>query len=359
MFQAKTYEAVLAEIMSRAPAGIDLRQGSIYYDAVSGIAFKIAKYYADLEQILELVFLPTATGDYLTLRAEEHGVYRQQPSPAKYKASFTGTVPEPGTRFFVNGQYLRLMQDDEHGLYLEAETAGSAANDIPPGTAVVPVDAISGLTAASISEEIEPGSDEEGDENLRTRVQEKIAGPAENGNMQHYKTWCEEITGVGRARIVPLWNGPNTVKGVLIDTDGGPVSDAVADRVQEYIDPGGTGLGEGVANIGAHFTAVAASTFKVSISFSVTLSKGGVISEVQAAAEAALKEHIKEVNLNTSDNETATLRVSTVGNIIYALPGVLDYTGLRFNGQTANIELSSNEIFTIGEVTVIETHALP
>lgn len=358
MFEAMTYEAVLADIMSRAPDGIDLRQGSIFYDAVSGIAFKIAKYYADLEQVFNLVFLPTATGDYLTLRAEEHGVYRQPASPAKYKPSFTGTIPEPGTRFFADGQYFILMEDPEDGLYLEAETPGSAANDIPPGTPFVPVDTINGLTAASISKEIEPGSDEEDDESLRLRLQEKIAGPAENGNIQHYKTWCEEITGVGRARIISLWDGPNTVKGVLIDTEGGPASEMVVERVQEYIDPGGTGLGEGVANIGAHFTAVAASPVEVDISFSVTLSKGGTLEEVRTAAKVALKEHIKEVNLDTSDAETATLRISTVGNVIYSLPGVLDYANLQFNGQTANIELTKEQVFTLGEVTVVEAHTL-
>lgn len=358
MFEAMTYEAVLADIMSRAPDGIDLRQGSIFYDAVSGIAFKIAKYYADLEQVFNLVFLPTATGDYLTLRAEEHAVYRQPASPAKYKPSFTGTIPELGTRFFANGQYFILMEDPDDGLYLEAETPGSTANDIPPDTPLVPVDAINGLTAASISKEIEPGSDEEDDESLRLRLQEKIAGPAENGNIQHYKTWCEEITGVGRARIISLWDGPNTVKGVLIDTEGGPASETVVERVQEYIDPGGTGLGEGVANIGAHFTAVAASPVKVDISFSVTLSKGGTLEEVRTAAEATLKEHIKKVNLDTSDAETATLRISTVGNVIYSLPGVLDYANLQFNGQTANIELTKEQVFTLGEVTVVEAHTL-
>ena len=53
MFEAQTYDKVLEEILSRAPDGIDLRQGSIFYDAVAGIAFKIAKYYADLEQVFE------------------------------------------------------------------------------------------------------------------------------------------------------------------------------------------------------------------------------------------------------------------------------------------------------------------
>lgn len=219
MFEAQTYDKVLEEILSRAPDGIDLRQGSIFYDAVAGIAFKIAKYYADLEQVFEMVFLVTATGDYLTLKAEEYAVYRQAAATAKYRIKYDGELPELGTRFFCSGQYFVLAQDDALGIYIEAEKAGTEANDIPAGTSVVPTDTQRSLTACSIVEELEPGADDEDDESLRKRVQEKIAGPAENGNQQHYKTWCESISGVGRARIVPLWAGENTVKGILIDPE--------------------------------------------------------------------------------------------------------------------------------------------
>ena len=102
MFEAQTYDKVLEEILSRAPDGIDLRQGSIFYDAVAGIAFKIAKYYADLEQVFEMVFLVTATGDYLTLKAEEYAVYRQAAATAKYRIKYDGELPELGTRFFCS-----------------------------------------------------------------------------------------------------------------------------------------------------------------------------------------------------------------------------------------------------------------
>ena len=341
MFEAKTYDKVLEEILSRAPDGIDLRQGSIFYDAVAGIAFKIAKYYADLEQVFEMVFLVTATGDYLTLKAEEYAVYRQAAATAKYRIKYDGELPELGTRFFCSGQYFVLAQDDALGIYIEAEKAGTEANDIPAGTSVVPTDTQRSLTACSIVEELE---------------QEKIAGPAENGNQQHYKTWCESISGVGRARIVPLWAGENTVKGILIDTEGGPASEAVVQRVQEYIDPGGTGLGEGQANIGAHFTATSATAKRVNISFSVTLAKGGDLASVRSAAQTALKAQIKSINLTTDDSETPTLRISTVGNTIYSLLGVLDYANLRFNGQTANVEAGKEEVFVLGEVTVSETN---
>ena len=352
MFEAQTYDKVLEEILSRAPDGIDLRQGSIFYDAVAGIAFKIAKYYADLEQVFEMVFLVTATGDYLTLKAEEYAVYRQAAATAKYRIKYDGELPELGTRFFCSGQYFVLAQDDALGIYIEAEKAGTEANDIPAGTSVVPTDTQRSLTACSIVEELEPGADDEDDESLRKRVQEKIAGPAENGNQQHYKTWCESISGVGRARIVPLWAGENTVKGILIDTEGGPASEAVVQRVQEYIDPGGTGLGEGQANIGAHFTATSATAKRVNISFSVTLAKGGDLASVRSAAQTALKAQIKSINLTTDDSETPTLRISTVGNTIYSLLGVLDYANLRFNGQTANVEAGKEEVFVLGEANI-------
>ena len=319
MFEAQTYDKVLEEILSRAPDGIDLRQGGIFYDAVAGIAFKIAKYYADLEQVFEMVFLVTATGDYLTLKAEEYAVYRQAAATAKYRIKYDGELPELGTRFFCSGQYFVLAQDDALGIYIEAEKAGTEANDIPAGTSVVPTD-------------------------------------PQNGNQQHYKTWCESISGVGRARIVPLWAGENTVKGILIDTEGGPASEAVVQRVQEYIDPGGTGLGEGQANIGAHFTATSATAKRVNISFSVTLAKGGDLASVRSAAQTALKAQIKSINLTTDDSETPTLRISTVGNTIYSLLGVLDYANLRFNGQTANVEAGKEEVFVLGEVTVSETN---
>ena len=104
MFEAQTYDKVLEEILSRAPDGIDLRQGSIFYDAVAGIAFKFAKYYADLEQAFEMVLLVTATGDYLTLKAEEYAVYRQAAATAKYRIKYDGELPELGTRFYCSGQ---------------------------------------------------------------------------------------------------------------------------------------------------------------------------------------------------------------------------------------------------------------
>ena len=37
MFEEKTYESLMQDILDNAPGDIDTRPGSIFYDAVSGI----------------------------------------------------------------------------------------------------------------------------------------------------------------------------------------------------------------------------------------------------------------------------------------------------------------------------------
>ena len=198
-------------------------------------------------------------------------------------------------------------------------------------------------------------------------MQEKIAGPAENGNKQHYKTWCEGREGVGRARIFPLWNGPNTVKGVLIDTTGKPCGNAKVAEVQHYIDPAamgytavvdgksyvvGDGLGEGVANLGAHFTAAAATPLAVSISFSAEIASGATKDAVRQEATTAIAEYFKELVLKTTEAADIVVRVSNIGAILSSLTTLLDYSDLKLNGSAHNIIPGEDDVPIVGEVVI-------
>ena len=238
MFEDMTYDRLLADVLKNAPDGVDTRQGSIFYDAVSAVLIKVAKLYTDLDLIVELTRVQTAADEALDVKAGEYGLTRLSATYAKYFVTFEGTVPPEDTRFFYDGQYFVLRKDSDTGVfYLEAETAGTSQNNIYEGTRAVPVTRVPGLTSAVFGRLYESGTDSESDESLRLRIQNKISGPAENGNKTHYKTWCESIDGIGRARIFPLWNGPNTVKAVLIDGTGAPCSESKVAEVQEYVDP--------------------------------------------------------------------------------------------------------------------------
>ena len=353
MFEDMTYERLLEDVLKNVPDGVDTRQGSIFYDAVSGVLIKIAKLYTDLDLIVDLTRVQTATDDALDVKAGEYGLTRLSATNAKYYVTFEGATPAAGTRFYYDGQYFVLREDAGAGVsYLEAEVAGTSQNNIYEGTRAVPVTSVTGLTSAAFGRLYESGTDSESDDSLRKRIQDKISGPAENGNKSHYKMWCESIDGVGRARIFPLWNGPNTVKAVLIDGTGAPCSASKVAEVQEYVDPAtkgytaevngrtyvvGDGLGEGVANLGAHFTAAAAIGLEITIEFTAELATGYTLDAAERETRDALTAYFHRLVLETEAATDIVVRVSSVGAILTTLESVLDYSGLTLNGGTENI----------------------
>ena len=352
MFEDRTYKNILAEMLAMAPAGIDTRQGSIFYDSVAPQAFKLSKFYQDLNMVFELIYIDSATNEYLDKKASEHGVFRSAAKACKRHFAYIGTTPSSGERFFADGTYFVLKLDGVGALYVEAEEPGEKANNISTGERLVPLNNILGLDEATLGDIIEPGTEQESDDNLRRRIREKIAGPAENGNKQHYKTWSEKVAGVGRARVFPLWNGPNTVKGVLIDTEGQPASAAVVADVQDYIDPGSLGLGEGVANLGAHFTAAAANPIVINVSYTAVLKAGATVETAQEQTETALTQYLKDIALNTPEGEDIIIRWTNVGALINGLDAILDYSNLTINGGTANIPVDIESVAVPGVVTV-------
>ena len=368
MFEDYTYDRLMKDVMSNAPPGIDTRKNSIFYDATAAVMIKVAKFYTDLDLIAEITTVMTATSDALDTRAAEYGVTRLAATKTKYHAEFEGVTPQIGERFFYDGAYFQLKKDSDTGVYyFEAEIAGASGNDIYSGTPAVPVYNIDGLVSATFGAIYENGSDAEDDESLRTRVIEKIAGPAENGNRQHYKTWCESIDGVGKARNFPLWNGENTVKAVLIDGIGKPCGEAKVLEVQNYIDPAdkgmtteengekytvGDGLGNGVANIGAHFTAAAANGLTIDVSFRAELASGENKEAAKEEAETAIEDYFRELVLTAEENEQPVVRISAIGAILSRLETMVDYSDLLLNGDTHNITPGEDDVPILGEVSV-------
>lgn len=384
LFQDRTFENIMRECLQAAPEGIDLRQGSIFYDAVAAAALKISHFYADITTLFDLVFITTSSGEYLDRRGQEFNVWRNQATRALYEYSYTGPrTPQPGERFFYDGLFFTLRSNTEKWPtpYLEADAPGTASNNITPGSKATPMKNMPAPSTSTFGNLIEPGADTETDDNYRRRVMEKIAGPAENGNRQHYKTWAESIAGVGRARIIPLFAGPNTVMAVIIDTEGLPASQTVIDRVQEFIDPitdglmvtfapggevilgpaidsegntvvVGGGLGDGQANIGAHFGAVAPSLVTVDIAFDGELAQGVNSNTIIDDVKTAVDNYLRDINLNTPERTPMVVRVSVISSILHNNDSLIDYANLTLNGGGGNILLTDRQIAVLGEVTI-------
>lgn len=353
MYEDMTKDRILSDLLSQAPDDIDTRQGSIYYDAVKGAAIVMARLYADLDITANLVYIDTTGGEYLDKKAEEHGLSRNPATKAVYQFSYSGVTPPSGSRFFYNGFFFTMGTDNSNNLILTADAAGEASNHIEPGTPAFPVNTINGLISASFGAISTYGTDEESDEELRERLRRKISGPAENGNKAHYKAWCEEVDGVGRAKIVPLWNGPNTVKGVLISPNGTAVSSAVIAAVQEYVDPNSEGLGEGAANLGAHFTAVSASALSINVVITgISTTSEIAESELKNQIASAITAYLKNQALTATDENSNKIYVSNVGAVVLSLPSVSAYSALTLNSQSTYVTVDADKVAVLGTVTI-------
>lgn len=372
MFEEFTQEYFLNQAKALGDElGVDTRTGSVYMDMAAGHCLRAAFFFANLSELFNMFALDTCYADVLDDKAAEWGLTRHPSTSAVFKGVFTGTRPIPGDRFFAEDSeyYFTVTEDEEtETLYLRAETQGAECNTLSPGTPVTPVDDISGLESAFLGEISSMGTDEETDDALRTRLREKIAGPAENGNRQHYKTWCESIDGVGRAKIIPLFAGENTVRAILYSPEGLPCTQDVVEAVQEYIDPitrnyefedddhhtwiCGDGFGDGVANLGAHFLASSATAENITVSFAVTLSGGATLEECKAAAEEAIKDYFQTLAMETDDSVGIVVRISTIGAMVSDLDQVIDYSDLELNGAGSNITLDIDGVPVLEEVVV-------
>lgn len=351
MFEDRTAENILQELLDSITTNVDKRQGSIIYDTLAPQSFLIAKFYQDLSWMIDnILFLDTATGEYLDKKGYELGVPRKSAVTTIRNATFVGATIVDGTRFFTqDGLYWVYNIADNS---VTCETAGIIGNSTATGSNLVPVENIQGLTSATIGDIIVPGSEEEDDEEYRQDILTKISEPEKNSNKAQIKKLCLDITGVGKVRVFSLWNGPNTVKGVLIDTEGKPASDTIVNQAQDYIDPGATGLGEGMADLGVIFTAEKAKETPININFNVTrLASGKTLDNARMEAFTAFNDYFKDIAFKQDDVKD-TVRYVEIISLIFNLPSVLDFDNLSLNGNVNNIEIELENVATLGNLIV-------
>jgi uncharacterized phage protein gp47/JayE len=334
LYEVQTYETILARMLSRVPDDLDKREGSIIYDALSPSAIELAKMYVELDTNLRLGFASTSSGEWLDRKVAEQGILRRQATKATRSATFNVPVAV-GERFYKDGLYY-VVKTAGVSATLECEASGAVGNG--SGGTLQPVNYISGLTAATLGPVLVPGTDMETDISLYTRYREKVTRPATSGNAAQYKQWALEVTGVGDAKVFPLWNGPATVKVVLLGPDKRAPSAQVVSDAAAYI--------ESQRPIGAVVTVAAASEIPIHMTVDVTLSSG-TLTQAQAGITQEAEAYLKSLAFHDP-----IVRYVRLANVILEAPGVQDYTGFTLNGGTSNISIPDGSVAILGTVTV-------
>lgn len=341
MYEAREQDEILTELQQNVGNDVSSYEGTFTYDVLAANSIEFAKQEVEREQAYKAMFARTSWGEYLEMRAEEHGIFRRQAVKAKgtVTVSGNGTVPQ-GSVFqtftgiaFYTTKAASITQSGD--IPVECSTAGTIGN-VKAGTITVIPMSIPGISSVMNADATYDGFDEEDDATLYNRLIFKVRQPATSGNVNDYIEWATSIAGVGHVTVVPLWNGNGTVKVIIADSSGSPASSNLLTQVSTTI--------ETKRPIGATVSVVAPAILELHIALTPTKGKGD--------ADA----------IKTLLNNYFTSRNFSGGKVSYAVVGkmiiddestnVTDYDSLTINGDVKNISLTAEQIPKVTEVTL-------
>lgn len=252
-------------------------------------------------------------GSYLDDHAERVGLERTAATYAEGTVIFSG----PATTPIASGQtvFVRPANPDDEPLEFEVTEGGviagggtvelpiraretGAAHNVAADAIVGMAPPIAGVTVTNDDPTL-GGADVEGDESLLERV---LAAYREQGgaNALFYERVARNYPGVGRATVIPLWDGPNTVRVIVLDANGDPVSAGIVAGLQELLDPV-PGEGSGEAPVGAVVSVVTATglnvgpTATIEFEMGYSLDGAGSTTALRPVIEQVLRDYIERV----------------------------------------------------------------
>lgn len=341
MFEAMTFEVIMAQMLNRIPGTMDKREGSIIYDALAPAAAELAQLYINLDVVMNQTFADTATEEYLEKRCAERGVLRAEATHAVVQGEFTPTTIDLIGQRFSCGDYNYIVTGGGNGVYqLMCESSGEKPNAV--SGQLIPINYINGLQTAAITSILIPGEDAESDDVLRERYFNSLSSQAFGGNVADYKEKTNAIDGVGGVKVTPVWNGGGTVKLTIIASDFSAPSETLISAVQTEIDT--------IAPIGHVVTVDGVVAVDIDITADITYQDGWNWSSSSQYIKDAIDEYMKELAKTWDKNTNLVVRISGIEQKVLGCPGVLDIQNTTLNGGTSNIALGTYEIPVRGDV---------
>ncbi|MED3571970.1 baseplate J/gp47 family protein [Cytobacillus praedii] len=332
------------------------------HDAVVATPGEIKQLQVNQDFILKNSFAQYAEDEYLDDKLYDVGLTRFEASPNKR----TVVINADAGVILPKGHSLSTLVLDENqdpiefsiddavsfqtsgsiAVKLTCKTLGSIGN-LVAGSEFTLLPPIAGVRSIVDSGTDILGTDREDNESAWNRYDFKVKNPDTGGNKNDYRRWAGEITGVGASRVIPRWNGRGTVKVVIVDADYQPATSVLVEELQEYLDPGQTGLGEGKAPCGAQVTAVTASGLAVNVTAVVEFSEGYDPAAVKVLYEEKLTDYLKELVFKDKP-----VVYNKVGALLIGTDGVSNYTDLSVNGATNDVLPGLEEVAIVGQVTI-------
>jgi len=230
---------IISSMLENIPESYDKGVGSFFYDALMPVAIELELKYKEQDEILNSAFVLTAAGEDLDKKVYEQGLTRKAATYATGTVKVygeVGTVIAVGNSFASDSVVFYASKSATVGAegYADVEITcsypGSVGN-LPAGSIKNMPVTIPGITSVVQQQATTGGYDAETDDELKKRYFDKVTKPSTSGNKWDYYNWAMEVEGIGDAKVIPLHDGPGTVKVVVIDKNKAPVADELKDKV--------------------------------------------------------------------------------------------------------------------------------
>lgn len=369
MYEAYTYDAILADALSRVTSDVDKREGSVIYDALAPACLKLAEYYSLLDGFIDLVMPDTAVDEYLDRVASSKNITRK-PATAAVRKVTTSEALDIGSRWNLDIGTTVTVWDSSGNQYQTTSLVYSVTALISTGVYSVTCEScgaagnaytgqLSNIDNTSdatvmLTDIVSSGTDMETDDALRARYYAKVRNPATSGNKAAYKQWATETDGCGGAKVFAAGDNDGTQiipKGtveMLVVDDNMAIDTTLPTKVFNYItkpdDP------ENQLNpLDATLIVINPTGLEINVASNVKLDGSQTLAQVEAAFSAALTEYLKSEVFTTY-----SVGYAKIGSILLSVPGVSDYNTLTVNGGTANITIPLSDIPIAGTVDLTE-----
>lgn len=353
MDENKTSSDILKEMLDEISDEYAKQKGSWLWQILKAIAIVICNnVWSVLAETKKMLLIDNMDEYYFPIYAKDNAnMQKMDGSYANGNVTITGKgVVKAGELFATeSGIYYALVKDIEidgsgEGL-VQCTVKGEIGNCRVGEICKIPR-VINGIISVINDKSFENGTDEETLDDFKERYREYKGTSPGSANKAHYVIWAKEVVGVGGAKVVRT--DTNKVDLYILNSEGKSAESGLVESVQKYIDPSGTGNGNGQAPIGASVTVKSAVAKEINISL-----KGKIVSGYDTESAVAEAKKIIDTYLSSVAYKNTVLEYSKIAELLYHCTGIASFQQLKINDNYNDVECLETEFFLLSKLEIV------
>lgn len=220
-------------------------KGSFGRDIIAAVGIELVKEEDDFEEKLNTRLINYATGNDLDICGADKAFTRNSPVYAVGEVKITGengSIIKKGYKVVNSSKNIEYEIVEEKVILNIFTTVkvkclkNGTQGNCDPGQINKFAEEYPGLVKVENLEPITNGADLETDEEYKARINDYIQKPRISWNQYVFEDEAKVIAEVDKAKCIPRYNGPGTVKIIITEKENLVATEEIRQKVKNYID---------------------------------------------------------------------------------------------------------------------------